>query len=62
MEAVKDERGDAFKLEKTVEMILEKFPVPVSKANGEVERYAQTVQGQVKTLKTVTESRYQMKI
>ena len=62
LEAVKNERGDELTLESKVEMIPEKSPVAESRANGEVERYVQTVQGQVRTLKTALESRYQMKI
>ena len=49
-------------MESKAEMIPEKSPEAESRANGEVERYMQTAQRQVRTLKTVIESRYQMKI
>ena len=44
------------------ELVPEKSPVSESRANGEVERYVQTVQGQVRTLKMSLETRYHMKI
>ena len=43
-------------------MILEKSPVAESRANGEVERYVQTVQSQVRTLKMSLETPYEVKI
>ena len=49
-------------IEKRVELIPEKSPVGESRANGEVERYVQTAQGQVRTLKMSLETRYQMKV
>ena len=57
LQAVKNERGDEMNIEKRVELIPEKSPVGESRANGEVERYVQTVQGQVRTLKMSLESR-----
>ena len=62
MEAVKNPRAEAIDMEKKVEMIPEKSPVAESRANGEVERYVQTVQGQVGTLDKALETRYKMKI
>ena len=57
LQAVKNERGDEMNIEKRVELIPEKSPVGESRANGEVERYVQTVQGQVRTLKMSLETR-----
>ena len=62
LQAVKNERGDEVNIEKRAELIPEKSPVGESRANGEVERYVQTVQGQVRTLKMALETRYQKKI
>ena len=60
--AVKNERGEEVNIKKRAELIPEKSPVGESRANGEVERYVQTVQGQVRTLKMSLETRYQMKV
>ena len=57
LEAVKNERAEEIDLDKEVEMLPEKSPVAESRANGEVERYVQTVQGQVRTLKMALETR-----
>ena len=62
LEAVKNERAEEINIEKKVEIVPEKSPVAESKANGEVERYVQTVPGQVRTLKMSLETRYKMKI
>jgi len=56
LEAVKNERAEE------IELVPEKSPVGESRANGEVERYVQTIQGQVRTLKMALETRYQKKI
>ena len=56
LEAIKNERAEEINMDKKVEMIPEKSPVAESRANGEVEGYVQTVQGQVRTLKTAVET------
>ena len=61
MQAAKNERGEEVNIEKRVELIPEKSPEG-STANGEVERYVLTEQGQVRTPNTCLETSYQMKI
>ena len=56
MEAAKNERAEE------IEIGLENSPVAGSKMNGEVERYVQTVQGQVRTMKMALGTRYKTKI
>ena len=56
LEAGKIERAE------DVEIVPEKSLAAESRANGEVERYVQTVRGQVRTLKMVIATRYKMKI
>ena len=51
MQAVKKVRADEIDIEKQGEMVPEWSPMAASRATGEVERYAQTVQGQLGTLK-----------
>ena len=61
MEAGKNERAEEIDIDKQTEVIPETSPVAESKANGEVERYVQAVQGQVRTLKMSLETRCKMK-
>ena len=58
----KNERADEINIEEQVEMIPEKSPVAESKANGEVQRYIHTEQGQVRPSKAALETMYQRKI
>ena len=62
LQAVKNERGEEVNIENQAELIPEKSPLAESRANGEVERYVQTVQGQVGSSEAALESRYHMKI
>ena len=56
--AVKDERAEEVNIGKKVIIFPEKPPVAESRADGEVERYVQTAQGQVRTLKMALETRF----
>ena len=62
LEAAKNERAEELNLKRKVEMIPESSPVGEPRANGEVQRYVQTVQGHVRTLKMALETWCKMKI
>ena len=49
---------NAIKASSDLEMGVEASPVGDSKANGEIERAARTIQGQVRTLKSAVDANY----
>ena len=56
--AVKDLKARV-KAERSEDIIMEESPAYEHRSNGEVERAIQTVQGQIRTLKSALESRYE---
>ena len=59
--AIKDMK-EAVRAERAEDIMLEESPAYDSKSNGEVERAIQTVQGQVRTMKSALESRLSKRV
>ena len=62
MEMVKNERAEEIDIDKKAEIIRERSSASESEANGELGRYVQTVQGQVRRLQMSLETTYNRRI